>query len=57
MSEKASPKTIEVRIYRQHDNHYWIEEEDLAKLAPNLELDASIKVKLIQVEEQKKETK
>jgi len=47
-------KPIEIRVYRQHNNHYWIEDKDLAKLAPNVEPDSSIKIKLIQVEDSPK---
>lgn len=41
-----STKKVRIRVYRQHNNHYWIEEEDLAKLVPDLEPDDSKEVEV-----------
>ena len=39
-----------VRIYRQFNNHYWIEEEDLARLVPALEPDNSQELSLVSLD-------
>lgn len=45
--ERIKQKAKTIRIYRQHDNHWWIEEEDLQKLAPAIPPDDSQELTLI----------
>jgi hypothetical protein len=47
LKQKIAKHVKVVRIYQQHNGHYWIEEEDLAKIAPNLESDSSLLIPLI----------
>ena len=53
MSLEEKAKTI--RIYRQHNDHYWIEDEDLAKLVPELETDNSQEISIVRLEDAKNE--
>jgi len=38
---------MKIRIHRDSHGHWWMEEEDIRKLAPNLESDSSIVLTVI----------
>ena len=40
------PKTVRITVYRDSHGHFWMLEEDIMKLAPNLERDYSQEIEV-----------